>query len=128
MRPFVQIMAAGAVIVLAGCGASTSPGQATASSPARASDPRTAAAIITQLKTAIRAARSVHVTGDVIESGSTGDLNVSLTKSGQLSGSVTKAGTQVKIIDSGHTVYIQLSKAFLQAANVPVRSCAKLCG
>jgi hypothetical protein len=127
VRTGVQIVAAvAAAIALAGCGGSAGP--AKAGSPAKTADSRTAATIIAQLKTAVKAAKSVHVAGTVRESGRTDSLDISLTRSGDLSGFIESAGTKLEIIDAGHVAYIKVTSAFLKLAHGPASICQKLCG
>jgi hypothetical protein len=90
-------------------------------------DSRTAAAIITDLKTALAGARSVHVAGDVAEDGSTDHLNLALTRSG-LSGSIESAGTTLDIIAPGPLAYIKVTSAFLALTHAPAGACHRICG
>ncbi len=127
MRTGVMILAAGAAIALAGCGGSSGgPGHAAAS--AKSNDRLTTAALVAQLKTAVAHAQSVHIHGAVQDSGSSESVNLSMTRSGQISGSVESAGTTLDLIDANKTVYIKVTSVFLKLAQAPAGICAKECG
>jgi hypothetical protein len=123
MRPGARVLAAVAVIALAGCAS----GPAQPASPAQTPDSRTAAALIAGLKTAMAGARSVHVAGQVAEGGSADHLDLALTRS-SLAGTVESAGTALDIIDPGNLVYIKVTSAFLKLAHAPASVCHRVCG
>jgi hypothetical protein len=81
------------------------------------------------MKTAIRAATSVHLTGSLSETGGkTVGLNVGLTRSGLFSGTVAEGGTTLTIINAGGRVYIKATRAFLAQLGVPAAVCSLMCG
>jgi len=120
MRLRAPFAAAAVLIAVTGCG-----GGAGAVKPA---GPPPAATIIAQLKTAIREARSVHMTGEVRNGGSTVSLDMSLTRVGGMSGSIGSAGTKLDIIGVGHLAYIKVTGAFLKLAHAPATECPNACG
>jgi hypothetical protein len=120
MRIRVAAGLAVAAMALAGCGATTV--------SAKSTDSRSAATIIGQMKTAMNDATSVHLAGAVAHSGSTVGINVSLTRSGDLAGSIGTGGVTLDLVEAGHLVYIKANSDFLKIARVPTTLCPKLCG
>jgi hypothetical protein len=115
-----------AAVALAACGGSAARSQSGSSQSASA---RPATAAIAGMKTAIRTATSVHLTGSLSETGGkTVGLNVGLTRSGLFSGTVAEGGTTLTIINAGGKVYIKATRAFLAQLNVPAAVCSLMCG
>jgi hypothetical protein len=113
-------LAVAAIMTLAGCGGS--------SASAKPADSRTAATIIGQMKAAMNDATSVHLTGSVAHAGSTVGIDVSLTRTGGLAGSVGSGGVTLDLIKTGDLIYIEANSAFLKLAHEPATLCPKLCG
>jgi hypothetical protein len=119
------LLAAAAVVVMAACGGSGS----TAGHPSSPGSPtRTLGQEFPAMKAAVRAATSVAISGTVMMHGQRESLDIILTKSGSLSGSVSVGGRMFTILVTGGKPYIKISKAFLQEAHLPVGVCATVCG
>ena len=81
------------------------------------------------MRLAVRAAASVHLNGTLSGTGArTVGLDVSLTRSGGFSGTVTRSGVPLTIINAGGKVYIRATRAFLAELSVPAAVCSVLCG
>jgi hypothetical protein len=120
-----------ATAALAACGGSAAPSQSAPSAAGSTPSvvPRSAAAAVAQMKTAMRAATSVHLTGSLSGTGGkTIGLNVGLVRSGGFAGTVTEGGATLGIVNAGGKVYIKATRAFLAALNVPAAVCSVMCG
>lgn len=120
-----------AVPALAAAGLTACGGSAARSQPgsSQSASARPATAAIAGMKTAIRTATSVHLTGSLSETGGkTVGLNVGLTRSGLFSGTVAEGGTTLTIINAGGRVYIKATRAFLAQLGVPAAVCSLMCG
>jgi hypothetical protein len=88
----------------------------------------TVAVLLRETRAALRAARSVHITGTVTQDGKTTDVNLGLTRSGELSGQISESGAAVTVLAmQGHT-YLKLSAALLRVAHLPATACRLFCG
>lgn len=86
------------------------------------------AGLLRQMSRALRAARSVHITGAIQQNSKTVGLNLGLTRSGELYGQVTEDGAVLTLLSlHGHT-YLKLSRAFLRVAHLPATACRLFCG
>ena len=114
---------AAAVAVTAACGGSSPSGPSSSASPTL-----TLGQEFPAMRAAVEAATSVAFSGSVLVQGKLESLNMILTKSGSLSGSVTERGITFTILVTAGKPYIKLNKAFLQAAHAPAGACAIACG
>jgi len=107
-------------LAASGCGGSSS-GNSAPSPPA-------AAAVASQVRTAVHDASSVHIDGTVNQAGRSIGMNLSLTRSGEFSGqmSINKAGFTV--LSTQGSTYIKVTDAFLKYLNLPSTACNLVCG
>ena len=130
------VLAAATVVAVAACGGSTSsnpsspapPASPASSSVSPASSATTLGHEYPAMLAAVRSATSVKIFGIVLMHGKREGLDMILTKSGSLSGSVTENGVSFTILVTGGKPYIKINKAFLQLAHLPAAACATACG
>jgi hypothetical protein len=81
------------------------------------------------MKAAVLAAGSVHLNGTLTgAAGQAVGLDVGLTRSGGIAGTVTQGGVPLTIVDAAGTVYIKATRAFLAELNVSASVCSVMCG
>jgi hypothetical protein len=86
------------------------------------------AAVLRDTGAAMRAATSVHLSGTLQDSGKTLAVNLSMTRSGQMSGQISEDGAVLTMLATqGHT-YVKLSAAFLKLSQLPASACSLFCG
>jgi hypothetical protein len=126
------MLAAAAAVAVAACGGSTSnnstSNNSTSAHPSSASPALTLGQEFPAMRAAVQAATSVAFSGSVLVNGKLESMDVIMTKSGSLSGSVTEGGVKFTILVTGGKPYIKLNKAFLQLAHIPASACATACG
>jgi hypothetical protein len=108
------VMAVSALLA-AGCGGSGS------------GSPPSATALAGQMRSAIKGATSVHVTGTVAESGQTIHMDLSLTRSGSMSGTIGIGPAPITILATGGKVYMKMTAAALSTMHLPSSACAMVC-
>jgi hypothetical protein len=106
-------LAVSVVLLVAGCGNSSGPSAST---------------LLSDMQTAVNKAQSVHIAGTATQNGQTAILDVSLTKSGNLAGTIKSGATDIYVIVTGGKAYIKLNAAFLKQLGVAARFCAQMCG
>jgi len=79
------------------------------------------------MRSAIRNATSVHVSGAATGNGQQIHLNLSLTRAGGMSGTVTLGQAQVTILVTGGKAYTKLTASALSAMHLPVSTCGAFC-
>jgi len=84
--------------------------------------------LLRQMSAALRAASSVHISGTVRQSAKTLGLNVSITRSGELSGQLSENGVVLTVLATHGHSYVKLSAAFLRIAHLPANACSLFCG
>jgi hypothetical protein len=124
-RLLAPVLAAAAAVAVAACGGSgsTSGPAAPSASPAL-----TLGQEFPAMRAAVQGATSVAFSGSVLVNGKRESLDMILTKSGSLGGSVTEGGVTFTVLVTGGKPYIKLNKAFLQLAHIPAAACATACG
>jgi hypothetical protein len=110
---------AASALLAAGCGGSGT-GSGSGSPPG-------AATLGQQMRSAIRNASSVHVSGTAASSSQTVRLNLSLTRAGGMSGTVTLGQAPVTILVTGGKAYTKLTASALQAMHLPISTCGTFC-
>jgi hypothetical protein len=90
--------------LLGGCGSSSSAGNGAAS--------KSPAAIVAQAKAAAAGAASAHVAGAIVDQGKPIALDMQLVAGKGGKGRITLEGRSIDLIQVGHSVYINGSKAF----------------
>ncbi len=93
-----------ALAALAGCGDSSSSGNGVSS--------KTPTEIVSAAKTAADSASSVHVTGSIVNAGSTIALDMELLKGTGGRGKLSQDGLSFELVEVGGSVYIKGSPAF----------------
>jgi len=122
-----------AVLLVAGCsgggsGTATTAGSSPASVSASAGAPPDTATLRQQVKSAMAKATSVHVSAVVSQGGSKVSVNMDMTRSGDMSGTMSDNGTPVNVlVTQGHT-YIKVSSGLLKSQHLPSAACALVCG
>jgi hypothetical protein len=122
-----------AVLLVAGCsgggsGTATTGGSSPASAPASAGAPPDTATLRQQVKSAMGKATSVHVLAVVSQGGSKVSVNMSMTRAGEMSGTMSADGTPVNmLVTHGHT-YLKVSSGLLKSQHLPAAACALVCG
>jgi hypothetical protein len=86
------------------------------------------AVLLREMSGALRAARSVQVTGTVALDGKTEGVNLGLTRSGEFSGQISESGAAFTILGVHGQAYLKLSAAFLRVAHLPAAACRRFCG
>jgi hypothetical protein len=122
-----------AVLLVAGCsgggsGTATTGGSSPASVAASAGPPPDAAALGKQMKSATAKATGVHILAAVTQDGANISMNMSMTRAGDLSG--TMSANQVALtmlVTRGHA-YIKVSSGLLKSQHLPTAACALVCG
>ena len=122
-----------AVLLVAGCsgggsGTATTSGSSPASVSASAGAPPDTATLRQQVKSAMAKATSVHVSAVVSQGGSKVSVNMGMTRSGDMSGTMSDNGTPVNVlVTQGHT-YLKVSPGLLKSQHLPSAACALVCG
>ena len=104
--------------VLAACS-----GSATSAPPAMSPNQLKA-----DMRTALRSATGVHVTGNI--SGPRGGvgLNLNVRRSGQLAGTVVNNGVPIQLVATGGRTYVKATPAFIAGLHLPAGVCRTICG
>jgi hypothetical protein len=110
-------LAATVAVLLAGYGSSA------AAAPAR-----TPAQTVSQMKSAVNAANSVHLDGVLRSSGRAVGLDIGLIRSGEFSGTITDNGLPLTLTDTGGKLYVKATPAFLKQLRVSPALCSLMCG
>lgn len=105
-------------LLAAGCGGGSGSGSGS---------PPSATALAQQLRTAIKGATSVHVSGVVTQHGQTIHMDLGLTKAGGMSGTLSVGSAPVTILATGGKVYMKMTASALKAMNLPTTACAIVC-
>jgi hypothetical protein len=127
-------VAVAAVLLVAGCGGGGGSGTATTSgsSPAGASasagPPPDAAALGKQVRSAAAKATSFHILAAVTESGSKISMNMSMTRSGEMSGTMSANRVAITMLVTGGHSYVKVSSGLLKSQHLPSAACALVCG
>lgn len=115
-------VAGGALLGLAACG-----GSATHMASAGTSG-RTTSQLVTQMKTAVRNATSMHLAGQVTTSGKATALDLDVLRAGGLAGSITQNGVPLELIGTAGKVYVKATPAFLRELRAASGVCSLMCG
>jgi hypothetical protein len=113
-------------LLIAGCG-SGSAGGGNASASASAST-ASAASLISSATSAISSAASVHVKGKLLDNGKPLSLDLTLTRAGDMNGTMGEGGEDFTVLAKGGTVYLKVSAGALKAMSLPASACATFCG
>jgi hypothetical protein len=73
-------------------------------------------------------ASSVHLSAHVLQGNTLAGLNMSLTRSGEISGQISVNKAPVTILATQGQTYIKLTAAALKAEGLPAAACSLMCG
>jgi len=90
--------------------------------------PPAMAVLLKDMAAAMRQASSVHLSGTAVQNGQKLSLNLSMTRSGGVSGQVNQDGDEVTILSTGGTSYVRVNAAILRSAHAPAAACKLFCG
>lgn len=122
-------LAAAGVLALTACGSSAAGGQGSPASGGGSSSAsgRSASAIITQMKSAVRSAPSMHMSGRLSDSGRPVGLNVSVLRDGDLVGRITQNSVPLSLIGAHGKFYVEATRPFLRELHAS-SVCSLMCG
>ena len=86
------------------------------------------AVLLRRMKAALRAASSVHLSGSIQQGAKTLTVNLSLTRSGEISGQVSENGVVLTVLATHGQGFVKVTAAFLAIAHLPATACARFCG
>jgi hypothetical protein len=105
-----------------GCGGSGSGSSASAPSPP--SNP----ALANEVRAAVHGASSVHIDGTVNQASRDIGMNLSMTRSGEVSGQMSANGAGFTVLSTQGSTYIKVTSAFLRYLKLPSAACNLVCG
>jgi hypothetical protein len=97
-------------------------------SGAGAPRPPDVAVLLRKMRTALRNARSVRISGTVHQGGKNLGLNLAMTRSGGMSGQISEDGAAFTVLTTQGQTYLELSAAFLKLSRLPAAACTLFCG
>jgi hypothetical protein len=115
-------MAAIAAVGVVAASACSSAGSGIPSGAERAS------VVLPEITSAVKSARSVHVTGRVSTGGRTTTINLGFAGASGMSGTMTVSGAELGLLSTNDETYIKINSAFLTLANAPTSACKLMCG
>jgi len=121
-------LAGAAAVVLAACGGSAGSPTSIAGSPSATATARTAGQLVTQMKSAVRAASSMELAGELPNGGHPVSLDLGVHRSGELAGTITQDGVPLRLIGAGGRYYVKATPAFLRELHSPAAVCTVMCG
>ncbi len=116
-----------AAALVVGCGSGSS-GPAAPGATAAAGPPPSAATLASQVNAALAKATSVHISAHVLERSTLTTLNMSMTRSGEMSGQISLNKAPVTILVTQGQTYLKLTAAALKAMGLPTAACSVMCG
>lgn len=119
-------LAAIGAFVLAACGGSAGGGTASGGGGSPLAS-RSASAIVSQMKSAVRDASSMHMDGRLTDSGKPVGLNMSLLRDGGLAGIITQENVPLSLIGADGKIYVRATRAFLAELHAEA-VCSLMCG
>jgi hypothetical protein len=134
-RISLPLVAVAALLAMAGCGTSgtatstpPSAGAAESSSATSVGSPPAARALLSRATAAVKSATSVRVDGNISHSGTAEGMDLALTKSGDVYGTLVVGGGTLTVLGIGGKSYVKVSAAFLKEAKLPSAACVLMCG
>ena len=128
-RPAVAV----AVLLVVGCGGgifgtATTSGSSPASPAASAGPPPDASSVGKQMKSAMAKATGVHILAVVTQDAAKISMNMSMTRAGDLSGTMSANHVALTmLVTRGHS-YVKISSGLLKSQNLPSAACSLMCG
>lgn len=122
-----------AATLVAGCGGGSSGpaaagGSASSSASATVGPPPDAAALGRQVKSAVAKATSVHVSAALTQGGDKVSMDMSMTRSNEMSGKLSLNQAPVSVLVTQGHAYVKVTSALLKSQNLPTAACALVCG
>ena len=122
-----------AALLVAGCsggssGTATTGGSSPASVAASAGPPPDAAALGRQVKSATAKATSFHILAVLTQGGSKISMNMSTTRSGEMSGTMSVNQTPVSLLVTQGQAYVKVTSGLLKSQHLPTAACTLMCG
>jgi hypothetical protein len=122
-----------AVLLVAGCsgGGSGTAGSGGSSSPgvsASAGPTPDAAALPKQVKSAMKNATSFHVSAVVTQGGSKVSADMSMARSGEMSGTMSAGQAPVSVLVTQGHAYLKVTSGLLKSQHLPTAACTLICG
>jgi hypothetical protein len=111
-------------LALAGCGDPPP----TFPSTFTAAPSRSPSQTVQQMRKAVNAASSVHLSGILRNGGKPIGLNLGLIRSGDFAGTITQNGVPLLLIDVSGKAYVKATAAYLHELKVPASVCSIMCG
>jgi len=102
-------------------------GSASSSAGGAAAEP-TPTALVTSMQASVRQANSVHIAGQLTNSGIPISVNLDMHRNGDVSGTIRQNGAPFQVIGVNRTLYIKATRSFLQEVKAPISACAVVCG
>jgi hypothetical protein len=102
-------------------------GSASSSAAGAAAEPAPTA-LVTSMQASVRQANSVHIAGQLTNSGVPISVNLDTHRNGDVSGTIRQNGAPFQVIGVNRTLYIKATRSFLQAVKAPTSACAVVCG
>ncbi len=81
-----------------------------------------------KIKAAAQSAKSVRMSGHVIQNGQSISLDMAFAKPGSASGTVAEGGAGYDLVVTPGKDYVKINKSFLRASHLPAAVCARACG
>lgn len=131
MRASIPALAAAAVLSVTGCGSTGPAGPASSppsATPANLGAPPAAGALLASAAAAVHSATSMHMAGYLMQGRSRGSMDLTLTRSGDLYGSIGLGGGTVTVLATGKETLMKISSAFLRVEHIPRAACLLMCG
>jgi hypothetical protein len=100
------------------------PGMSGASAPPRPD----VAVLLRTMRTTLRNARSVHISGTVRQDGTNVAVNLAMTRHRGVWGQISEDGAAFTVLATQGQTYLELSAAFLKFSHLPAAACTLFCG
>jgi hypothetical protein len=115
-RSAAVVLAVAAGVAIAACGGSSPAGS------------KTADQVMPAVQSAVKAAKSVHMTGSVIQGSQKLTMDLSFNSPSGVAGTIGVNGAHFFLLSLGGKTYIKLNASFLKYAKAPASACATICG
>lgn len=97
------------------------------SAPAN-SQTKTAGEVVPKMLSAVKSAKSVHMTGTTMSGSQTITFDMSFYGNSDMFGTFGDGSGKFSMLLTGAKMYVKANRAFLKLAHVPARACATMCG
>jgi len=112
-----------AALLLAGCGGGSGPAATASAGP-----PPDPAALGKQVKSAMAKAASVHISASLTRGGDNVSLDMTMTRSGDMSGDLAVNHTPVVVLVTHGQTYVKVTAVLLKSQHLPAAACTLMCG